>query len=149
MARHCIEVLCMIQCIINFVTAYAFNFGVMQFGGFIASSGQGLTVGKGIALDLARAGKSFFGSTPSSEVRRVFDEVIINKDFKWTQLNDVVDKDFSLPSKPIFFENYEGRDNRFIADQIVKHRIIPILRRAKVSISDLVGVNFFWINCFS
>ena len=48
-------------------------------------------------------------------------------------------QDFSLPNKPIYVD-YEDQDERFIADQIVKHLIFPILRRAKVNVSDLLSM---------
>jgi hypothetical protein len=141
MARQCIAVVEVLLCITNCRTAYAFNFGVMQLGnsGFTFTSSQ---VRHGIALDLAKSRNNRpVGLTPSSEMdsRKIFDEVINNNDFKWTQIKDDIDKDFSLPNNPIFDVDYEGQDERYFADQIVRHRIIPILQRAKVNL-----YNFFF-----
>jgi hypothetical protein len=103
----------------------------MQLGasGFSSSS----TDRPGISLGLAK-NRNSLGLTPSSEVdsRKVFDEVINNNNVAWTQLKDNVDKDFSLPNTPIFNVDYEGQDVRFIVDQIVKHRIVPILQSSTV-----------------
>jgi hypothetical protein len=143
MAGWLIEVLCILNCI----TAFAFNFGVMQLGdtGFSPSTSQSLTIRQGISLDLAKSRDCRpAGLTPSNEEhsRMVFDKMIINNDFKKTQIKDTIDKDFSVPNQPIFFVDYEGKDERFIADQIVKHRIVPIMRRAKVQPSDYFEMCF-------
>ena len=74
------------------------------------------------------------GLTPSSEVdsRKVFNALIINKDFEWTEIKEDIDQGFSVPKEPIFYVDYKNTDERFIADQIVRRRVLPIMRSAKV-----------------
>jgi hypothetical protein len=78
---------------------------------------------------------------PSDEVDTitVFNVVINNNACAWTEIKDEIGEDFAFPQKnPIFYVDYEGQHDSYIANQIMKHRIIPMIRRAKVQPSTIL-----------
>jgi hypothetical protein len=117
---------------------------------FCPSSSKRLRVGRQrVLLDLAKAkNNNYVGLTPSIEVesRKVFDEVIYNNKFEQTEMKDDIVKGFSIPKYPVFHIDYTGKGEGDIADRIVKHRILPIMRKARVQHLDCFEMSFIWIN---
>ncbi len=131
MAAGFVEVLFLVNCI----TAYSFNYGHMQFGG---PSNPSSIIRQRCFLELVRSSlrdSLSGGQTPAFRVnsRKVFNQVINNNDFKWTEIRGNIDSEFSVQNKQIFHVDYKDRDEIDFADQIVKHCIFPILRNARVN----------------
>ena len=141
--------LCEALFLANCFTAYSFNYGIMQLGSpsFYPSS----SIRQSVSLELVRSrlsNRRLLLSllltesnetlcrvlTTSTEVdsRLVFNRVIINNNFDWTEIKDNIDSQFSAPNTQIFKVDYKGKDESYFADQIVKYRVFPIMENAKV-----------------
>ena len=117
--------------------AHAFNFYMTNVGdsGFYLSTSQRNLMRRGTFLDLAKSRNARpSGLVPSDELdsRKVLEALMIKTDFRWAEIKDVVGKDFSVPSEPIFNVDYSKRDERYIAQQIVEYRVLPIMNKAQV-----------------
>ena len=138
--------LCEALFLANCITAYSFNYGIMQLGS--PSFNPSSSIRQSVSLDLVRSRLSNSRPgvlTPSFEVdsRLVFNRVIINNNFDWTEIKDNIDSQFSAPNTQIFKVDYKGKDESYFADQIVKYRVLPIMENAKVYSKLAIYLTFF------
>ena len=127
-----------ISALVHLFSVQAFSFGHIRYPGIQLrpTFRQHFSCGKVLNFATTNSQRST-GLTPSIEEqsRKVYDAIIINDGFEWSELKNNVPSSFAVPSEPVFYVDYSKNDERFIAEKIVERRVIPILQKAKVNSS--------------